>query len=54
MWGDMIYSLDNSNPPAPSGQLTAGSTWNFQYWFRDPNTGANFNLSNGHSITFCP
>jgi hypothetical protein len=54
IWGDIIYSVDNTDPPASSGQFTSGSTWNFQYWFRDPNVGASFNLSNGHSITFCP
>ncbi len=47
-----------TNPPAPSGQVTAGSTWNYQFWYRDPPGGgggpAGFNLSNGMSITFCP
>ena len=58
IWGDVINSVDLTNPPAPSGQVTAGSTWNYQFWYRDPPGGgggpAGFNLSNGVSITFCP
>lgn len=39
----------------PAGQITAGSTWNFQYWYRNPaGGGAGFNLSDGLSATFCP
>jgi hypothetical protein len=35
--------------------ITAGSTWNFQYWFRDPlGGGAGWNLSDGLRITFGP
>lgn len=43
--------------PAGSGanQITPGSTWNFQYWFRDPPAGgAEFNLSNGVQVSFIP
>ena len=29
-------------------------TWNFQYWYRDIGQGADFNTSNGLSITFAP
>jgi hypothetical protein len=37
------------------GQVTAGSTWNFQYWLRDPANGATgFNASSGLKITFAP
>jgi hypothetical protein len=37
-----------------AGQITAGSTWNFQFWFRDPVAGgASFNLSDGLEVTFC-
>lgn len=38
------------------GQITAGSTWNFQAWYRDPSgpCGGGFNLSNGLSVTFTP
>ncbi|HUR29288.1 MAG TPA: hypothetical protein VM509_13960, partial [Planctomycetota bacterium] len=35
--------------------ITAGSTWHFQLWFRDPaGLGARFNLSNGLRVTFQP
>ena len=37
------------------GLITAGSTWNFQYWHRDPAAGAPaFNTSDGLTVTFCP
>lgn len=39
--------------PAGAGLITAGSTWNFQYWYRDAAAGgSNFNLSDGLSMTF--
>ena len=47
--------LDLNQPPASSGngQIVAGSTWNFQYWYRDPNAGgAGFNLTDALSIAF--
>jgi len=40
-----------------SGMVTPGSTWKFQFWFRDFNGGppdAGYNLTDGLSITFCP
>ena len=49
--------LDFTLPPASSGpgRITAGSTWNIQFWYRDPPGGpAGFNLSNGLAATFCP
>lgn len=37
-----------------AGAITAGSTWYFQYWFRDPQAGgAGSNFSDGLRITFC-
>ncbi|MDP6519666.1 MAG: hypothetical protein QF411_07185, partial [Planctomycetota bacterium] len=49
------HPLDYTNPPQPSGQITAGSTWNFQFWYRDPTFGtAGFNFSDGLEVTFCP
>ena len=40
---------------AGGGAITAGSTWNFQFWYRDPQGGPNgFNLSDGMRVTFCP
>lgn len=36
--------------------ITVGSTWSFQFWFRDPNgcQGGTVNLSDGLTGTFCP
>ena len=49
--------VDFTQPPANGGpgQILVGSTWNFQYWFRDPlGGGAVFDLSDGLSATFVP
>ena len=51
--GVLEHDLDNTLPPTAVTQITSGSTWNFQAWFRDPAAGgAFFNLSDGLSITF--
>ncbi|HJO27390.1 MAG TPA: hypothetical protein QF730_09115 [Planctomycetota bacterium] len=53
--GTASYAVDYASPPQPAGQLSAYSTWNFQYWYRDPVAGgAFFNLSDGLAISFCP
>jgi hypothetical protein len=55
--GMVARHLDFTLPPASSGagQILPGSTWCFQYWYRDPASGgAGFNLSDAVSITFCP
>jgi len=53
--GTAAYELDLSAPPAPEGELAPGSTWNFQFWFRDPAAGGSgFNLSDALSVIFCP
>jgi Tol biopolymer transport system component len=40
---------------APGDMILSGSSWSFQAWFRDPmGGGANSNLSNGVTQTFCP
>jgi len=43
-------------PSLPSeGGITAGSTWNFQFWYRDTMGGpAGSNLSDGLQASFCP
>ena len=52
--GVLSFAFNNSVPPAV-GNVVAGSTWNFQVWYRDvPAGGALFNLSNGYSIVFAP
>ena len=40
---------------AGPGEIVAGSTWNFQFWFRDPMGPGNsgFNLSDGLQVNFC-
>ncbi len=36
-------------------QITPGSTWSFQLWYRNPaGGGAGFNLSDGRRFRFCP
>jgi glucose/arabinose dehydrogenase len=52
--GTANRNLDFTQPPfdAGMGLVTGGSTWHFQYWYRDPGFG--FNLSNALAVTFCP
>lgn len=48
--------LDLNALPASSGagEILLGSTWNFQFWFRDPQGGAEgFNFSDGLEVSFC-
>ena len=53
--GQASFVVDYTNPPQAAGQITVGSTWNFQFWYRDPGFGgAGSNLSNGLEATFCP
>ena len=55
IFGIASYVLDNTAPPQASGQITAGSSWSFQFWFRDPfGGGAGFNTSDGLTVSFCP
>jgi len=52
--GEWSQDVDYTIAPA-AGQITSGSTWNFQCWFRDPTGGpSGFNTSNGLEITFVP
>ena len=49
---NISHSVNNGQAPH-SANLTPGSTWKFQCWFRDTVAGGSgFNLSNGKSITF--
>lgn len=55
--GAFSRPLDFSAPPASSGpsQISPGSTWNFQLWYRDPAAGGSgFNLSDGLRAHFVP
>jgi len=56
-FGDAEYALDLNQPPANAGagEILAGSTWNAQFWYRDPQGGGTgFNLSDGLNLVFCP
>ena len=54
--GSGSWFVDYNAPPmgGGAGEITVGSTWKFQFWFRDPPAGGSgSNLSNGLSVTFC-
>jgi glucose/arabinose dehydrogenase len=52
IFGDAEFNFDVHAPPAV---ITAGSTWNFQFWYRDvAGGGALYNTSNALAVTFCP
>ncbi len=49
--------VDLGLPPANAGDgaISAGSTWHFQFWYRDPLGGpGGSNLSNALKVVFCP
>jgi hypothetical protein len=55
--GTTARFIDLTAPPASSGAgaITAGSTWRFQFWYRNvAGGGAGFNLSDGLAAVFCP
>lgn len=55
--GDIAVPIDNTGGIYSSGpgQFAPGVTWNFQFWYRDPQGGpAGFNFSDGLEVTFCP
>jgi hypothetical protein len=52
--GQLQFNVNNAVPPLV-GHVIAGSTWNFQAWYRDvPAGGAQFNLSDGYQVVFTP
>jgi len=54
-FGAASYTLDLAHPPNPVGQITAGSQWNFQMWYRDPSAPpAGTNTSDALQANFCP
>ncbi len=56
-WGMYQLTLDYNAPPLNSGagEITPGSEWNFQMWYRDPAGGPfGFNYSDGLHVEFCP
>jgi hypothetical protein len=49
----MVLAMEDA--PGDFALINPGSSWNFQFWYRDPNAGnANFNLSNGLHVDFAP
>jgi hypothetical protein len=55
-FGTATNPLDFTSAPfnGGSGAAVAGSTHNFQFWFRDPGFGsAGFNTTDGLSVTYC-
>jgi len=54
-FGVVDRPIDFTNPPNASGEITGGSTWKFQFWYRDTAAGGSgFNLSDALSVTFLP
>ena len=51
--GELRLAIDFTAPPTAGGMILAGSTWNFQAWYRDVAAGgAGWNLSDAVSVTF--
>ena len=51
--GSLEWAVDYAAQSIVAGQITTGSTWYFQAWYRDPAAGgASFNLTDGYAITF--
>ncbi len=56
-FGIGIKNVDFTTAPENAGpsQILPGSTWYFQFWYRDVAAGgAGSNLSNGLAVSFCP
>ncbi len=50
-----LVDLESGAPAAGNGAIAPGSTWFFQFWYRDLAAGASgFNATDGLSVTFCP
>jgi hypothetical protein len=55
MLGPGALVHDMAQYPNDFANLTPGSSWNFQFWHRDPQAGgSNFNLSDALHVTFAP
>lgn len=53
--GQGTVVLSRNDHPEQFTLITAGSSWNFQFWYRDPTAGgANFNLSDALHVDFAP
>jgi len=52
--GEVLFHLDLAATQG-AGLIEAGSTWNFQWWYRDPPAGgAKYDFSDGLEVEFCP
>ncbi len=52
--GRAFMPLDLTAPPKPGGQILGGSTWYFQWWYRDLAGGPNgYNFSDALRLPFC-
>lgn len=53
--GTVLHQVDFYSPPHEQARITALSTWNFQFWYRDPvANGTGFNYSDAVAVSFCP
>jgi hypothetical protein len=52
IFGIANYHYDLTQPPAPFATISAGSTWNFSFWFRQMSP-AGYKFSDAISIPFC-
>jgi hypothetical protein len=53
--GAASLALDFTDPDSPASLIAAGSQWNFQFWYRDPQeVGHGFNFTDALSAHFCP
>jgi len=51
LFGDADWTFDAL---APNSGITPGSTWYFQFHYRDTGTGTGLNYSDGLTVPFCP
>jgi len=49
--GNASQAVDYLTPPNPAAQITPGSTWHFQFWFRTPGSS---NTTDALQIQFVP
>ncbi len=52
VFGLAQYTLNLNAPPTPAALITPGSTWNFQFWFRQMSPSG-YNFSDALAIPFC-
>ena len=50
--GEMVIEVHL--PKSAPGIVTSGSTWRFQFWYRDPGGATGSNFSSDLVVTFCP